>query len=306
MKRFIALTLALLTALAACSGNGGDEAAPTENAPPSEAASATVSPPAWSPEDFPRLDGSTATIPLGQALAALFIGLNREEAVEYTEFSGTSASFEALLNYDADLLLVYEPPAETLQSALDSVELTAIGHDALVFLVNASNPVENLTTEQIRGIYTGEITNWKDVGGEDVEIIPYQRNYSSGSQTLMTKLVMDGAPMAEPPSDYIVGDMLGLVEMIASYDNGGAAIGYNVYYYVSHMSPNENVKLLSVDGVMPGDDTIGGGKYPFLNDYFAVIRKDEPEGSPARLIYDWICGEQGKLLLRREGYIPAG
>lgn len=308
MKKLAALALAslILAALASCAGTPYGTPSASEPAP-TPAQSEPAPPEAWAPEDFPRLDGSTATIPLAEALAAAFLGIDRADASRYAEFSGTSGAFTALMyGGTADLLLAYEPPAETLREATEQTEMTAIGRDALVFLVNASNPVESLTSEQIKKIYAGEITNWKDVGGEDMEIVPFQRNYSSGSQTLMTKLVMGETPMAEPPSDYVIGEMGGLVDTIASYDNGRAAIGYNVYYYVSRMKLDENVKLLPVDGVSPSNDTIGRGEYPFVNDFFAVIRRDEPEDSPARLVYDWMRGEQGRLLLEREGYIPAG
>jgi hypothetical protein len=98
--------------------------------------------------------------------------------------------------------------------------------------------------------------------------------------------------------------MGGLVDMIASYDNGKNAIGYNVYYYVTQMKRDENIKLLSIDGAAPSPETIGSGEYPFVNDFYAVIRKDALENSPARLVFNWLQTADAKKLMAREGYVP--
>ena len=175
--------------------------------------------------------------------------------------------------------------------------------DALVFVVNEDNPVDSLTTEQLQKIYTGEITNWSQVGGEDRDIIPFQRNPEAGSQALMKKLVMDGLEMMEPPVDYTAGSMSSLLEGVRQYDNSPAAIGYTVYYYAHDMEMAQGLKLLSIDGTAPSPDTIRSGEYPFLNPYYAVMDKDEAEDSPARILYDWLLGEEGQSLVAQEGYV---
>lgn len=141
--------------------------------------------------------------------------------------------------------------------------------------------MDGLTTEQLQKIYTGEITNWSQVGGEDRDIIPFQRNPEAGSQALMKKLVMDGLEMMEPPVDYTAGSMSSLLEGVRQYDNSPAAIGYTVYYYAHDMEMAQGLKLLSIDGTAPSPDTIRSGEYPFLNPYYAVMDKDEAEDSPA-------------------------
>jgi phosphate transport system substrate-binding protein len=254
---------------------------------------------------LPRLDGSTATIPLGEAITALYLGETREEAAKRVNFSGTNRSVAALAEGDADLLLVYEPPGDTMAEYGKKLDFQTIGRDALVFLVNAANPVDSITTTQLQQIYTGEITNWSEVGGEDAAIIPYQRNATSGSETLMWRLVLGGLKPVVPPENLIIAEMEGLVAAVASYDNGSAAIGYNVYYYVSQMKNDPNVKLLAIDGVAPSDDTIRDGSYPFTNDFYAAIRKNEPEDSSARLLFNWLQGPWGAELLTENGYIYA-
>jgi len=258
---------------------------------------------------MPRIDGSTATIPLIEAVYSVLLGIPREEAAQMVNTSGTDNAYDNLMWGNADILLVYSPSPQTLDNAKSNnieLEMAPIGRDGLVFLVNKANPVASLTPEQLVSIYSGATKNWKDAGGEDVEIKAFQRPYRSGSQTMMDDLVMKGVPMAQAEEGYVIGEMGGLIDTVAEYDNAHSAIGYNVYYFVSRMEMNENVRMLSIGGVEPSVQSISDGSYPFVSDFYAVIRADAPEGSPARVLYDWIQSADGQNLVRHEGYATAG
>ena len=257
-------------------------------------------------ENFPRLDGSTACLPMAEAVCSVLLGESREQVQDLIHFNRTTQSFRNLMAGQCDLLLAGEPNAavfEEMDAAGFGYDIEQIGTDALVFLVNESNPVDNLTTEQIRAIYTGEITNWKDVGGEDAEIVPLQRNEGAGSQALMKKLVMQGTPLMEAPAEYYPGEMGALMEAVKSYDNSGNAIGYSVYYYAHDMEMGKGLKLLKVDGVEPNRDTIAAEQYPHRNAYYCVIAKAAEAGSPTRILYDWLVTADGQKLLATEGYV---
>ena len=319
MKKTLALSIALAVLLAGCTTQTpapvqdttiaqSTTAVPT-SAPPATTATAPAEPEvvdfAFTPENMPRMDGSTATRPLAAALASTLMGLDAEDAETYAQFTGTSSAYKRLAEQEVDLLVVYEPQLELLEELGGSFtfEMAPIGRDALVFLVNAQNPVDSLTHEQIVDIYSGDITNWREVGGESADIRAFQRNHSSGSQTLMDKLVMDGAPLDTPPYDYVIGEMAGLVSAVAAYDGGAQSMGYNVHYFVSQMVPNPNIKLLAVGGVAPQSDTIRTGEYPFVNDFYAVILRDAEAGTPQRILYNWLQGEAGQGLIEAAGYV---
>ena len=257
-------------------------------------------------ENFPRLNGSTATVPLGQAVASVLLGESREEVADLTQFSRTTQSFRELMEGRADLLLSAEP-AESIWREKEERgfdwEMAPFAVDGLVFLVNRDNPVDSLTTEQIQQIYTGQITNWSQVGGEDLDIVPFQRNAEAGSQTAMLKLVMKDLPMMEAPAGYVRGEMGDLIQAVASYDGTPAAIGYTVYYYANDMKMAEGLKLLAVDGVAPSDQTIRDGEYPFLNNYYVLTAANLAQDDPAKVLYDWLLSEEGQRLVAHEGYV---
>lgn len=320
MKKTIAmlLALAMLCLCAACGDVGPDSTpdvsspAPVETPEPTPAATpeatpqVIVQPFSFTRENFPRMDGSTATVPLAQAVASVLLGESREAVADLAQFNRTTQSFRNLMNDACDILIVGQPQAtvfEEMESAGFEYELAEIATDALIFVVNGNNPVESLTTEQIRGIYTGEITNWSQVGGLDAEIVPFQRNEGAGSQALMLKLVMGDTPMMAAPTELVAGAMGELMEVVKSYDNSANAIGYSVYYYANDMQMAEGLKIIAVDGVQPCAETIRSGEYPHLNAYYTVIGADAAEDSPERILFNWLLGPEGQKLVESEGYV---
>ena len=253
------------------------------------------------------MDGSTANLPLMAEVMSRAVGISLQEAEELTSCDKTSQAWYNLAEGESDLLLVYEP-AETTKERLEQIgtDLTyeAIGNDALVFIVNENNPVEGLTSDQLRDIYTGEITNWSQVGGNDEEIVAFQRSEESGSQSLFIKLLMGDQEPMEAPQELAPGLMGELIDSLAEYNNEGNALGFSVYYYASYMYTQPGLKFIAVDGVVPSDETIASGEYPFINPFYAAIRSDEEVDSPARRLYDFVTGDEGIKAMEAAGYIP--
>ena len=323
MKSVLSLLLAaaLCFGCAACAARPAPapETTPEPTATPAPAPETTPEPtpvPTPAPgqfvftrENFPRMDGSTSLVPLAEAVAAVLLGEPREKAAELVRFNRTTQSYRNLMWESCDILLA-ATPADTVKAEFEEqgfdYEMARIASDALVFVVSADNPVDSLTVEQIQRIYTGEIKNWKEVGGDDVEIIPFQRNSEAGSQTGMKNLVMKDLPLMEPPKDYVIESMMGLMEAVRSFDGSAGAIGYSVYYYANDMRMAEGLKILQVNGVEPEPQSIASEEYPFIASYYTTIRANEPAGSPARRMFDWLQGEEGRALIQTMGYVPSG
>ena len=274
---------------------------------PELAENAVQSEPFLSLQDYPKMDGSTANLPLMAAVLSAATGMDAEQAQNSVDCTTTPWAWESLARGDSDILLVYEAAQDTkavLEEIGTELEITPIGLDALVFIVNEQNPVQSMTQEQLRSVYTGQITNWSELGGEDLAITAFQRDPTSGSQSLFKKLLMPDAEPMEAPKEFTPSAMGELIEGLASYNNEGSALGYSVFYYASYMYAKPGLRFLAVDGVAPSDETIADQSYPLLNPFYVAIRADEPEDSPARQLRDWLLTEEGTQVIAQASYIP--
>ena len=313
----LASTAALLSAcntVPASSDSGAAPSQPDSEAPASSAASEMPAQPILSVDEFPITDGSTACIPLIAQIMADTTGLDLETARSAVTTNTTAQAWRNLGLYgnnygdSVKLIIAYEAPEsvkEELKADGDPLEQKAIGRDALVFIVNEDNPVQALTRQQLRDIYAGKITNWKDVGGKDQAIVAFQRGEDSGSQTLFKKLLIQGGELMPPPSELAPAAMGELVDSIADYNNSANAIGFSVYYYIDQMYSKPGLRRLAVDGVTPSNDTLADGSYPLCNDFYAVIHPDAAADSPERRLYDWLDTTDGIACIQKAGYVPA-
>lgn len=262
--------------------------------------------PLFSKEAFPRIDGSTSMVPFAETLVSGLLNVSREEANTFFSFSRTSQAYHNLSNGLADIVIAAEPSRDVFEEMEQndfSLSMEEIAAEALVFVVNAANPIDSLSSQQIEAIYSGQITNWAEVGGDDAPIVAFQRNPGSGSQVMMKKVMGDG--LAAAPSSLVPTDMGGLIDAVRSFDGSANAIGYTVFYYAEAMGMADGLKILSIDGVKPTNDSIQSGAYPFVAHYYAAINASAPASSPERLLYDWLVTEEGQTLLLSSGYAPA-
>ena len=262
---------------------------------------------------MPRIDGSTATIPLSEGMAIELLGMNQIEASQFIHHNTTHAAYENLALGKCDIIFV-TPPAEdelNYQSSLNKApvdlnqfQMVPVVNDAFVFLVNDKNKVSSLTIEQLRNIYSGKTKNWAAVGGGNITIKAFQRQDLSGSQTLFYKFIMPKEQLMKAPTDLSVASMGGLIESISKYNGAEGAIGYSVYYYANTMYPGDHSKLLAVEGILPTDESIMKGEYPFISPYYAVIKKSSPKDSPERKLIAFLLSDDGQRLARKCGYVP--
>ena len=259
----------------------------------------------YTQESLPRVDASLATQPLMDAFVLNFTGKTTKElGVEYTN---TDPAYTKLINNETDLIVVTEPSEDELKRASDAnveLEVTKVVNEGFVFFVNKDNKVDSLTLEQIRSIYSGEITNWSEVGGTDTEIIAYQRPENSGSQTGLYSLVMKGIPVkARTPKEEVNLSMAGIIEYVSDYENGLDAIGYSYYYYANEMYYSEDLKYLGINGIKPTYETIKDESYPILTAYYIVTRKNETNENVLKLKEDMLS-KRGQEVATKAGYVP--
>ncbi len=257
--------------------------------------------------DLRHIDGSTATIPITAELVRQFCGVDDNLLEAYVDHNTTGPAYENLIFGRAgkNIIFVTEPSAEELgMAAQNNVELdvTQIALDGFVFITHKDNPVDSLTVEQIQDIYTGNITNWQEVGGLDEEIVAYQREPNSGSQTVMENMVMNGLEMMEPLRAPVVMTMGDLVDNVAEYRNATHSIGYSFYYYINNLYQNADIKVIKIDGISPENENLLDGSYQFSSGYYAVtIRGADPKADEIR---DYLLSDEGQEIVRLAGYCP--
>lgn len=255
---------------------------------------------------LPTMDGATALHPLYTAFAnAVYENSDLSEVVVCTN---TPSAYDRIIAGDCDVIFVAGPSENQKKQAKEAgvdLVLTPIGKEAFVFLVGKSNPIEGLTQQQLKNIYSGKTANWKTVGWDaGGKMIVYQRPDGSGSQTGLQN-IMGRLPIQKPqalPDSGLVGD--GSMMRQVSIEWGGVqpAIGYSYRYYATTMLPNPDAKLLAIEGVYPEVQTIADGTYPFASNFYAVTNQ-EPKGNTKELI-DWILSNEGQAIIERVGYVP--
>ena len=294
--------------------------------------------PGISAENYPRLDGSTSTMPLGWLLGARAWGYNAdlrrgsnwrwepqgavfpsfpvetspETVREYLgkiagqNHEGTGKAYLNLIADKRDLILVARPPSQSEIAAAKkagvTLEMRPIARDALVFLVNAQNPVKNLSRAQLRAIFTGKTRLWRAVGGRDFPILALTRNENSGSQELLDTLLLPAEKAAVGEPNTRLDSMEHVIDRVAQNPN---ALGYSVFYYERFMAPRPQNRVLSVDGVLPSAQSLADGSYPFVAPVFAVVRAGLPADSPTLTLRDWLLSSEGQKLVAQSGNVPA-
>lgn len=261
---------------------------------------------------LPSMDGATALYPVYAAFAQA-VYPEREYALydSAVACSNTVGAYRRLIDRDVDVIFAAAPSQaqrEEAEAAGMALHLTPIGREAFVFFVNSRNPVESLTVEQVKGIYSGTITNWKEVGGKNQSIRPFQRAENSGSQSALQRLMGD-IPIVEPEREDVVADMGGIISRVASYRNYKNAIGFSFRYYSTQMVENNQIRLLALDGVLPTRETIRDGSYPISSYFYAVtaapIGRPAPETRNQKLaaLLEWILSPQGQWIIEKTGYV---
>ncbi len=256
-------------------------------------------------DNLPVLDGAAALVPV---YASIIHNVYPEGCVTYDggkfsddnfygenfakdskmQYKNTVRGYKAIVDGDTDILFCAAPSAEQKAYAEEKgVELVyvPVGLEGFVFFVNEKNPVENLTTGQVRDIYGGKYTNWSQVGGPNRIINPVTRLEGSGSQSAMNAFMGDTKIAPKSPLAII-----------------GGSIGFSFRYYMDGIVGNKGVKMLSLNGVYPSAENIQNGTYPIIAKFYAIYRADnENENIP--VLIDWLLSDEGQTLIEKTGYV---
>ncbi len=258
-------------------------------------------------ENIPVIDGAAALFPVYSA----FVNATYPENTVLSHdddgvfvYNNTLRGYELLAEKKTDIFIGAYPNEEQRIYAQDNdttYEYTPIGKEAFVFFVHKDNPIVSLSTEEIKGIYSGKITNWSEVGGKNEEIVAFQRNEGSGSQSMLERF-MGEVPIMEAPKDKVNDLMSGIIEKVSDYKSKGNSIGFSFRYYVEGIIKNPDIKMIAIDGAMPTVENIKNGTYPIVTEIYAVTYT-ENENENVKKFTEWMLSEEGQYIIEKTGYV---
>ena len=281
MKKIIALmlTLMLTLSLAAC---GSDSNSNTDNSDNNDSAAVTGT---------VSTDGSTSMEKVIGALGESFMAAN--EGVEFTyNPTGSGAGITAAQEGRCDIGLSSRALKE--EEKAGGLKETVLAYDGIAIIVNPENPVNDLTLDQIAKLYTGEITNWKDVGGNDAEVVLIGREAASGTR--------DGFESITGTKDKCQyrQELTSTGDVITAVSQNPDAIGY-----ASLASIKDSVKALNVDGVTPSEATVKDGSYKVQRPFVLVTVEGKELTPVAQKFFDYITSPDAAAIIAKAGAVAA-
>ena len=278
MKKIIALVLtALLTlSLVACGSESKTDDTKTDDQP--AALTGTVS-----------TDGSTSMEKVIGALSESFMAQNSGVTVNYNP-TGSGSGITAVQGGTCDIGLSSRALKDEEKSA--GLKETVLAYDGIAIIVHPDNPVSDLSVEQLAKLYTGEITNWKDVGGNDAEVVLIGREAASGTR--------DGFESITGTKDKCQyrQELTSTGDVITAVSQNPDAIGY-----ASLASVKDSVKALNVDGVTPSEATVKDGSYKVQRPFVLVTMEGKELSPAAQAFFDYAISSDAASIIAKAGAV---
>lgn len=244
------------------------------------------------------LDGSTTVGPIAKAFAETYMRQNPGVNITVSE-SGSGNGAKALLNGTCDIANLSRHLKDAEKKAMEEKGVKPVAHvvafDALPVIVHPSNRVKGLTVEQVRDIYTGKVTNWKEVGGSDLAVVVISRDTNSGTFETFKELVLGKDAKIVDSAEYTGSN--GGVRQRVQMTKG--AIGYAGLGFV-----DRSVKALEINGVAPSAEAVIAKQYPISRELFMFTNGEPASGSLAEKFIRLSVSEKGREIIEEIGYVP--
>ena len=285
MKKILAFALSAVMALALLAGCGNQ----TDNNSSNNNGGDASDTPAASVSGTVSTDGSTSMEKVIGALSESYMAANKDVTVNYNP-TGSGAGITAVQEGTCDIGLSSRALKDEEKAA--GLKETVLAYDGIAIIVHPDNPVSDLSTEQIAKLYTGEITNWKDVGGNDAEVVLIGREAASGTR--------DGFESITGTKDKCQyrQELTSTGDVITAVSQNPDAIGY-----ASLASIKDTVKALNVDGVTPGEATVKDGNYKVQRPFVLVTVDGKALSPAAQAFFDYATSSDAASIIAKAGAV---
>ncbi|MCK4322840.1 phosphate ABC transporter substrate-binding protein [candidate division WOR-3 bacterium] len=241
------------------------------------------------------MTGSTTVLPIAQRAAEAYMDLHEDVSVS-VRGGGSGVGIAALIDGRADIADASRPiKAKELKTAREKgidPYANVVAKDGIAIIVHSDNPVNAFSMETLKKIYTGEINNWKEVGGSSKPIVVISRDVASGTFEVFKKLVLGGDKVKD--GALMLASNKAVATTVATTPDG---IGYIGLGYLS-----KEVKALKIDGVMPSNKTVNDGSYKLARPLF-MYTNGKPKGLIKSFI-DFVLSPEGQKIAEEVGYVP--
>lgn len=245
-------------------------------------------------KNIPRIAATPLTVDTALNYASAVLGIEKEAAkAVVTVCDTTDECYIKLIKNECDIVVAY-PYGSVAEAVLSTTALrftsTEIRQDALVILTNGKQKVDAVTTEQLKSLFTKEITDWSGVGGEAMPVVLFGQKAGTAVQNAFEKYIGNDVKIDAVTSTLATNK--GEFKAAISYDNRNGGLGYALYNQSKNLL-GKGIVPLKIDGVEPTEENIATGKYPLKAPMMISIRVSETAKSNTRLLYDWMLSEQG-------------
>ena len=288
MKKILAFALSAVMALALLAGCGNQT---DNNSSNNDNGSDAGDTPAASVSGTVSTDGSTSMEKVIGALSESYMAANKDVTVNYNP-TGSGAGITAVQEGTCDIGLSSRALKDEEKAA--GLKETVLAYDGIAIIVHPDNPVSDLSIEQIAKLYTGEITNWKDVGGNDAQVVLIGREAASGTR--------DGFESITGTKDKCQyrQELTSTGDVITAVSQNPDAIGY-----ASLAAIKDSVKALSVDGVTPSEATVKDGSYPVQRPFVLVTVEGKALSAAAQSFFDYATSADAADIIAKAGAVAA-
>ena len=257
---------------------------------------------AYAKSSVVQIKGSDTILNASQAIVEEYMKTNKKERIAVTG-GGSGVGIASLINKTADIAMasrnIKSSEVEALKKEGINVEEVVLGYDGITVIINHGNHIKNLDKKTLAGVFAGEITNWKELGGDDAKIVVLSRDSSSGTHAYFKEEILRGGDkksVVEYGQDtlYMPSNQAILQEVAKSK----YAIGYIGMGYM-----NDTVDSLAVDGVKPTFETVADKTYPIAREVFWYV--DSARDGVTKEVVDFAVSSKGQEIVKEEGFVPA-
>ncbi len=247
------------------------------------------------------IKGSDTMVILGQRWAETYMKLHPDRRIQVTG-GGSGTGIAALINGGTDICEASRPMKDKEKEMVrsrhgkDVIEIP-VALDGIAIYVPESSSIQSLTLPQLKSIYTGSITNWRDVGGKDQRIVAYSRENNSGTYVFFKEHVLNNADFARD-----VQTLPGTAAIVNAVSKDPASLGYGGIAYATGIRPLAIKRDDNSEAIAPSMETVDNGTYPLSRQLF-FYTVGQPAGE-TKVFIDWVLSPEGQKICQAVGYYP--